>query len=782
MNAAPMQSMARALGVLACLWLLLIAPATADNDPPHYRGNSIDCFNCHMPHHAPGLTITAVEGNPNLCMTCHNPGGLAAAKPFVDGDQALPGVSGTTHRFDSGPSGHVEAALTNTSNGNVRSGGAFSGRIERSYTITITTGGDVGTATFNWNDSEGASGSATSGPAVALNDGLDVTFLAGDTSPDFVLADSWTLFVRTDLGLPDLASSDIEERRMARRVTEGKVVCSVCHDQHRQDLQPFDPAAPPFSGPGTGEGRHYQRRSNDINQMCVTCHAARDVVSSTQGSHPVGVGIPGGDFQTPPSLPLDAQAELRCLSCHSPHFTDSGGANGGQGDGYLLRTSINDLCFECHTLADRAAGSHFDSVDGLLWPGGQYGSSFPAHSADKRGACVNCHWPHGWPDDADLPQDYSRLWVERYDVAADGSDPADAEDLCFTCHDGTPAATDIRGEFQKGSNGAEIFHHPVSDPEQTAGRSVECVNCHNPHQARPDNKLAGVTGVDLAGNPVGPATGNNRDLVQHELCFKCHGDTFNSSRPETTNKRLDFQTSNSAFHPVAGPGHNQSTNLANALLGGLATTSTIECTDCHNNQATADALGPAANSAASPKGPHGSSNAAIRRAAYRATYLESEGPTDYNRADFELCFLCHDPARLVEARRSDDNPPASTNFYDDIGGEDNLHHLHLEDRINKTRATCKNCHFNIHSNRTANNTQYRVDGVVFGSPPVGFKTHLVNFSPDITPLGARAKPEWWINTNTLERRCFLNCHDGEMDGNDGAQYRPPGGDDSPTLP
>ena len=170
MNTPRKQVLAQGLGVMASAWLLFAAPVAADNDPPHYQGNSIDCLNCHMPHHAPGLTITAVEGNPNLCMTCHNPGGLAAVKPFVDGDQALPGITGTTHRFDSGPSGHVEAALTNTSNGNVRSGGAFTGRIERSYTITITAGGDVGTATFNWSDSDGASGSGTTGQAFALND------------------------------------------------------------------------------------------------------------------------------------------------------------------------------------------------------------------------------------------------------------------------------------------------------------------------------------------------------------------------------------------------------------------------------------------------------------------------------------------------------------------------------------------------------------------------------------------------------------------------------------
>ena len=760
--------------------LMAIGLVTADNDPPHYQGNSIDCLNCHMPHHAPGMTITAVEGNPNLCMTCHNPGGLAAAKPFVDADQALPGVRGTSHRFDSGPSGHVEPALTNTSSGTVRSGGSFTGRIERAYSITITSVGDVGTAMFGWNDGEGGSGSATTGSAVPLNDGLELDFLTGSAPPDFVAGDSFLLFVRTDLVLPSSASSNIEERRMAARIREGKVVCSVCHDQHRQDLQPFDAAAPPFAGPGSGWGRHYQRHTNDFNQMCVVCHAVRDVTSADQGSHPVGVPIPGGDFQTPPGLPLDGQSELRCMTCHSPHFTDSGGANGGQGDGYLLRTSINDLCLECHTLSDQASGSHFDPSSGLLWPGGQYGSSFPAHSAERRGACVNCHWPHGWPDDADPPQDYARLWVERYDTAADGTDPADAEDLCFTCHDGSPAGTDIRGEFQKGTNGTEVFHHPVSDPEQTSGRSVECVNCHNPHRARPDNKLAGVTGVSLAGNPVGPGTADDRDLVQYELCLKCHGDTFNGARAETTNKRLDFQTTNSAVHPIAGPGQNQSSNLNAAFRGGLTTSSTVECTDCHNNEATADAFGPASNSTSSPQGPHGSTNAAIRRGQYRATYLASEGPNNYNRSNFELCFLCHDPARLVEARKRDDNPPARTNFYDDIDGRDNLHEVHLVDRISDTRATCKNCHYNVHSNRTANNTQYNIDGVIYDSPPDTVKTHLVSFSPDITPRGGRAKPEWWINTATRQRRCYLDCHGGQMSG---FPYRPPSsGDDAPFTP
>ncbi|MFQ5845185.1 MAG: hypothetical protein ACE5JG_09385, partial [Planctomycetota bacterium] len=421
------------------------------------------------------------------------------------------------------------------------------------------------------------------------------------------------------------------------------------------------------------------------------------------------------------------------------------------------------------------AGAPFDPLAGALWPGGQYGASFPALGAETRGWCVNCHWPHGWPDDADMAQDYARLWVERSDAADDGSDPDDAEDLCFTCHDGAPAGTDIRGEFAKGTNGASIFHHPVADSEQSPGRSVECVDCHNPHRARADNKLAGVSAIDLAGDPVGPGTANDRDPVQHEVCFKCHGDDFNASRPGTSNKRLDFQTANSAFHPVAGAGKNQSTNLQNQLLGGLTTTSTVQCSDCHNNEATADALGVAGNSAQGPKGPHGSTNAAIGRANYVTALL---GPTTWDRDNFALCFLCHDPQRLVEARRFED--AAATNFYDDIDGRDNLHWVHLLDRADKARATCKNCHFNVHSNVSADNTQYRIDGVLFTTPPGNVKTHLVNFSPDVLPFGGRAKPEWWIDTATRERRCYLTCHGADMDG---LPYRPGnGGDDAPTVP
>ncbi len=759
----------------------VVIPAWGDNDPPHnFSAKSILCTNCHTPHNAPGGTITKVDGNANLCISCHNPTGPASPRPLSDMDQAFPGQSGTSHRFDSGPSGHVEPSPGNLSTGKIESGGAFTGRIEKTYTLRIILSGDAGLATFIWVDSQGNSGSSVTGTAVPLSDGLSATFTNGSSSPSFIAGEIWTLYVRTDLRLPSSASPDPEERRMAVRVASGKVVCSVCHDQHRQDLAPFDRNAPPWSAPGdgwlsTGVGKHYQRKTNNSDQMCKVCHSARDVQSAALGSHPVGVAVPGPgpfvtEFQTPPDLPLDGPGNsVQCSSCHRPHFASSGSANAGLGDGYILRKSIVELCFQCHVLADRAAGSHFVSPT-VLWPGGQYGSSFPAHSTDKVNGCVNCHWPHGWPDD-NASQDYPRLWVEQYDTADDGSDPDDAEDLCYTCHDGTPARTSIRADFLKGVNGTNIFHHPVKDSEQTPGRSVECVDCHNPHRARGDNRLAGVTGVDLAGNTVGYGTGTNRDIVQYELCFKCHGDTFNASRVRTSNKRLDFGTgaANSGYHPVTQPGRNQSTNLNLQLKGGLTTDSTIACTDCHNSNATGTTDGRVTDSTSLTQGPHGSTNALILRANFSTSYT-SQGP--WNNSNAALCFLCHNPTLLLGRRFSEG---ARTNFYQN-DGKDNLHWFHLTDK--QATASCLSCHFDIHSNRTASNTEYRwrVNGQWFTStsPPANVKTHLVNFAPDVQ-ANSVGMPRWEINTETGARSCDVRCHGGTMSQE---PYQPPSGDDT----
>ncbi|MEQ1566663.1 MAG: cytochrome c3 family protein [Myxococcota bacterium] len=749
-------------------------------DPPHVPDNGVNCLDCHSPHFAAGGKLNIAETNPNVCMSCHTAGGKAEEKPFLSSDQALPGIAGTSHRFDSGPQGHAEPDPANVGPGEMRAAGAFTGRIERLFTVVIAQDGDVGTARFDWLDDAGHGAAGVLVQAlVPLADGISVAFSDGAGLGSFVAGDVFRLRVRADLRLPDPA--DPFEEPLWLALDEGRVSCSTCHDQHSQVNTPADPAAPAYGGPGTGWGRHYQRRDNDANQMCVICHSVRDVTTSDQGSHPVGVDLPDDpEFQSPPGLSL-VQGQVYCTTCHSPHFTDSGGANGGAGDGYLLDAAITELCFECHTLADRA-GSHFVS-DAFLWPGGQYGSSFPANTPERVNGCVNCHWPHGWPDDAAPDDDYPRLWVERYDTDAvtPGADPDDAEDLCFTCHDGSPAGTDLRTDVvaNQDANGTVFRTHPIRDSDQLGypgtDRAVECVSCHNPHQARPDDRLAGKAGIDLAGAPVGYGTANPRELLQYELCFNCHGDAYNAARDANatpaTNKRLDFATANSAFHPVAAVGRNQSANLAAQLApNGLSTSTVLKCTDCHASNRTLDAT--LAEDSASPTGPHGSSNDWILRGEYGRAYTSE----NWNPDNAELCLNCHAENELLSR-------DGSSNYFND--DRDNLHWYHLEDK--EVTASCSSCHFNVHSNRTASNTIYQVvrstGTTTYTSPPAGVKTHLVNFAPDVEhPDGG--VPVWEINvdpasSNYLRRRCWISCHGEEMNPE---PYEPNGGDDpNPTY-
>ena len=752
-------------------------------DPPHDEpSHGVQCIDCHSPHNAPGGKLNIGETNPDVCMSCHTAGGLAQARPFLDSDQALPGIQGTSHRFDSGPQGHIEPTAGNLSLGSVAATGAFTGRIERVFNLVVTASGDVGTATFDWFDDAGnAANGVLAAASVPLVDGIVVDFADADTSPSFVAGDGYTLWVRTDLRLPDPA--DPFEAPLAGGLDEGRVSCSTCHNQHSQERQPADPLAPAYGGPGTGWGRYYQRQDNDTNQMCVVCHEVRDVQTSDQGSHPVGVTIPvDPTFSNPPGLDL-VGGEVYCTTCHSPHFTDSGGANGGLGDGYLLDAAIVDLCLECHLLADDVGGSHFVSPD-FVWPGGQYGSSFPAHTPDKVNGCVNCHWPHGWPDDAAPDDDYPRLWVERYDLdrLTPGADPDDAEDLCFTCHDGSPASSDVRGDLVPNWDGNDdVFRtHPVRDSDQLGypgtDRAVECVSCHDPHKARPDDRLAGRAGVDLDGNPVGEGTANPRPLLQYELCLSCHGDTYNAPRNTdahpATNKRLDFALDNSAYHPVAAVGRNTSANL-NAQLApnGLSTSSILLCTDCHASERTLDAT--LAEDSAFPTGPHGSENDWILRGNYSRNYTGQ----NWNNNNAELCLNCHAQSELLTR-------DGASNFFND--DRDNLHWYHLVDK--DATSSCASCHFNLHSNRTASNTIYQIvdsNGTTqYTSPPNGIDTHLVNFAPDVRHSNGSGTPVWEININPASanyrrRRCWITCHGEEMDPE---PYEPNGGDDlDPTY-
>ena len=521
--------------LIPSLLVVFCLAAAAAMDPPHDPTRSIQCNSCHMLHSAPGGNITAVAGNANLCISCHQSGGSASANPFSAASQAFPGPglagtnpAGNSHRWDSGPAGHVTfgggAAIAST--GKVNSGGSYTGVYPKTYTITITTAGSAATARFGWTATTPPGGSASNlavGTSVALDQGITVTFTDGSGTPSFQLNDKWYVYVRPDLNNPTTSA-------MQLRTPNGVIMCSTCHDEHSQAKQPFDPAAPAYGGAGTGAGRHFQRVDNPTDQMCKECHSAITVTSSSQGSHPVGVAIPLGNYKTPATLPLDSGRNMECQTCHQTHY-------GPAADGTLRRVAnTTTLCVDCHTNSNTTTPAiHLSPTLGVLWPGGQYGTTFPAViDTAKRGYCSNCHRPHGWPDTGNTAQHYPKLLVE-----------ANNYNLCTTCHDGSPTK-DIRTDVT-----GKAYKHPVESAKQAPGRTVDCRDCHNPHRAtgpahtystvatatRNDvtAPLAGVSGVTPTFSGMWATasfSGTSSAAHEYEICFKCHTSySFGSTPP-----------------------------------------------------------------------------------------------------------------------------------------------------------------------------------------------------------------------------------------------------------
>lgn len=411
---------------------------------------------------------------------------------------------------------------------------------------------------------------------------------------------------------------------------------------------------------------------------------------------------------------------------------------------------------------------------------------------------------------------------------------------------------------------------PVTDTTPPTGvydpnkKHVECYDCHNPHADKSSNRLEGMKYILIDGTVKDPAMGDRQPYV-YEVCIKCHGESHNSFIPNMTatgtpeiggtlrttvaqygcsaninpasactdgsNKRLEFNTAtnpttglgantftgNRAYHPVAAAGRNTSTALNNQLLGGLSTSNTIQCTDCHNNNKTGDGTagtyqdssdpngggilatftptypGPITQSnttrstdvasqysGSDPVGPHGSTNVRILRANYNTTLgTTSAAPfSSWDPTNFQLCFNCHDIKAFVDW----DGFVSSaqfTNFRQSgmmcTSSKSSLHTLHLTDAANfgawgylsNMYTTCANCHYNLHSNAEATNTLYG-DGAG-GSIPADGDTHLINFSPIIEVLDY-AKPRWFYTSGIM--RCNLKCHGIKM-GTGGYGMSPP---------
>jgi predicted CXXCH cytochrome family protein len=359
--------------------------------------------------------------------------------------------------------------------------------------------------------------------------------------------------------------------------------------------------------------------------------------------------------------------------------------------------------------------------------------------------------------------------------------------LCFTCHDGTGASSNIAAEYSDATVPANdpvtssFYSHPAttvsthtsSQVDEFAGvlnRHSECGDCHNPHQAdsgapvetpagwTASGALVGITGVSGAT----PLTWLSPIGYEYELCLKCHSGytqllSYSKESYKKTDKAAEFDPAGASYHPVEAPGKNTTAGLNNSLAGGIlwqfTTGSTIRCSNCHGNYRLVGSP-PTPNSPAPQVrlAPHSSPYRGLLIANYRDRALKPRNEA-YASTDFTLCFLCHSPAPFSDGSG---NPRVDTNF--------RLHGIHLTGIATQGsgaasldidvagggqgNAICAECHFRVHGTAAA--------------PWPGNQNYSrgVNFAPDVQPpLGGPGAPDWSLNDST----CSLTCHGAQHD-------------------
>jgi predicted CXXCH cytochrome family protein len=407
-------------------------------------------------------------------------------------------------------------------------------------------------------------------------------------------------------------------------------------------------------------------------------------------SYTASLAAARGELADPATLTgkvkLDAGGQLQCTSCHDAH-------DDSNGKFLVVPNQGAALCLTCHMKNYWNTSDH--KLSAKTWNGA--GTNPWPHTGGATVAangCENCHRPHTAG---------GRKWLLNF---------AAEENNCYACHNGNVAAKNVQGEFAKASIhpvAANTGVHDVAEPGVVQARHVECQDCHNPHASNASGgllpgSLIGVRGIDINGTEVKASS------YEYQICFRCHADSANQPAPRVArqiaqvNTRLEFAPANPSHHAVAGPGRSAKVP---SLIAPWTISSTLKCSDCHNNNA-----GPGAGGTG-PNGPHGSTNAAL---------LEKPSATGTPTAG-DICYKCH--SQSVVTREAPHN------------------------RSEHLRYGCKACHDPHGISATQGNAQYN--------------SRLINLSTtDSKAVGTGTMAKLYVDT--VARKCYLSCHGESHNG------------------
>lgn len=216
---------------------------------------------------------------------------------------------------------------------------------------------------------------------------------------------------------------------------------------------------------------------------------------------------------------------------------------------------------------------------------------------------------------------------------------------------------------------------------ETAGfpRHVECVDCHNPHEATTTvaaaplayGSIAGAWGVSIQNAPVGSITyGEQHGITaEYQLCLKCHGQW--SAPGSTRDIASEVDTRNPSTHGIEAAPTNSEASYGSfvAKVPAWTNSSVMYCVDCHGNSSSTQTVGP-----------HTSQEAPLLSQPYYGTPSSDSS---------NLCYKCHTFA-LYYSGTGDGVSGTGSNFYDASlpAAQRALHHFHVSDK----GEGCGACH------------------------------------------------------------------------------------------
>ncbi|UCE59647.1 MAG: hypothetical protein JSU63_19660 [Phycisphaerales bacterium] len=480
-------------------------------DGPHMVEGRVICGRCHGIPDLPGGNVSLIEGQVNMCVSCHFGAGQAMDVPLHWSDLADP--YGTNPDADDGQ-GRSHAWGVLAINASADSVGPVADSVMERM---LTDEGNIKCATCHDQHS-----SDSGAPYLRMPNNRDQTCKVCHAPRNEGLGQRGTHPVGFDYpgGTGEFpADGDVAPFF----IKAGNVECMTCHAPHAADS----------GGANDGEGDGILLRSANDESFCQTCHTEHSIHEPSGPWQPTCYDC--HDFHDPDNENLalvGAQVISTPMTFQDDDISDDGLSDFIHSNHAM--PSYDGICEVCHTDTSHhrntSDGDHTHFVDQLCTACHRHSAGF----MPTGGACDACH---GYPPDGAAFPNTAGAHVKHM---SDPSGPNIPD--CFVCHavltGGTHmngSATFVSGTDISGNGAIELDETDVCDSchspggpfdgvaegivNWASGTGVSCEGCHDTGTS----VINGVTAAPVAGDGTTwgyYTSGHGRhDIV---ACLDCH--------------------------------------------------------------------------------------------------------------------------------------------------------------------------------------------------------------------------------------------------------------------